>query len=198
MFSTSFSLITTYVLNSLISIESLKYSILAIIGIYVIGFGLSYIEFKKVLNFKSNQKYYSNKRDDAQNDIDNFDFITCDNILIVYDLINQYSTSRNIELKTFFYYEILYFHSNSIKYVDKVLKNDMYCINVNVLTDAVELFRIINVIKMLDEAQIFLDSEKTSINIDNGFKEHLNNKLDTYISDIENMANTSKELIKNL
>ena len=159
---------------------------------------MSYIEFKKVLNFKSNQKYYSNKRDDAQNDIDNFDFITCDNILIVYDLINQYSTSRNIELKTFFYYEILYFHSNSIKYVDKVLKNDMYCINVNVLTDAVELFRIINVIKMLDEAQIFLDSEKTSINIDNGFKEHLNNKLDTYISDIENMANTSKELIKNL
>lgn len=162
MFSTSFSLITTYVLNNLINMKSVKYSIAAIIGIYILGYGLSYIVFKKIIEYfrnyeKSKQKYELNKRDDAQNDIDNFDFITCDNILIVYDLINQYLVSSNTELKTFYYYEILYFHSNSIKYIDKVLKNDQYCINVKGRTDAIELFRIINLIKMLEDTQTFLE-----------------------------------------
>ena len=200
VFSTSFSLFTTYILNNSIEIDSLLVSAFIIIAIYVLGFLIAYFLFYKIGMYHKRKKYsryHNNEYRNIYSHIKNFDCITCDNILIIYDLKdNYYKQSQNIEYKTFCYYEVLYYQINSIKYIKSILNNHLQCLNTSSRADAVDLFRVKNLVNMLLETQVFVDTEGQNISINDELKDCLSRKIENGKRELIEINEQTNNLIK--
>ena len=95
-------------------------------------------------------------REKAKELIDDFDNIAFDHLLIPYDYIEQINVAlaknRN-EIATFYFFETLYYLRTSILKTKQLLfdKRREMCLNIKGKTDGVDVFRLFNAYKMMQE-----------------------------------------------
>ena len=182
IFSGSFSILGTYFGMNTSEYKG-AHSILISTTLYVILFIIGFILFQLgtlVVKYFSNgiKKEKLPSKQKIKEYIDDFDHIACDNILISQNFIKAYEDHATpINLKEFYFYEIIYYSKVSISIIQKLLSNQDRCINDKNNTNRVHLFRLENSIKMLIEINTFLNNNKLDIDVDTLMQPSLFNEI---------------------
>ena len=93
---------------------------------------------------------------EAKEYIDNFDHIACDNNLVGKEFIKIYSREKDIDLKSYDFYELYYYVNVSAEIMLSVLNNSEQCLNTLSTTTKIDLHRIYNQLNMSKSATKFL------------------------------------------
>lgn len=181
IFSTTFSLIATFVASLYENELPVLKNIFVMLVIFLCGFFVAYTLFLCFLSIcKKIRKHYKKYR---FNDtgykvklvIDEFDHIVCDNILICNDFIEHYNSlvKSDIDMATFDYHEITYYLKTSINKVVTIVSSEDIYINTPNCTNKIDIYRLINLHKMMQNVYSFLIKNFHVIKIDDRFKNQL-------------------------
>lgn len=202
IFSGSFSILGTYY-----SINQSNYSLfmnlfigtLIFIGLFIIGI-LIYQAITKI--WRTIRNHFSKEKGPSKVEIkeyiDNFDHIACDNILISQSFMESYQNEEKLtqHMKEFYFYEIMYYTKVSMQIINALFVYSHLCINDRHNTNRVHLYRIINILNMIDEIILFLKNNSEKIQLESNMKLSLDNELLELASSLENLKNRSKNIHK--
>ena len=203
VFSTALSLIASFLSTKYVHCLSTIKNILIIVVVFVVGFILSYnvylFAYRKLSQIKRSFKKYKRKTSaiEIKEMIDNFDHIACDNVLIAEEFIQHFDSKRDSELSTFYYFEVIYYAKIATEKTLKVLNNPNTCINSKVKTDAIDLFRIYNLCKILERILEFIKENEHNINIEKKTLPLLQAQIDLLSQNIAHAVGKCTELINN-
>lgn len=181
MFSTTASLIATFISTKYINLFHPLVNIAIIVVIAVVVYGIAVIMFQKIGKLYYKRIFFSKKYSSQIENIrvkqivDDFDHIACDNILIAYELMKRFES--DIKLNTFYYYEILYYLKSAILKVNKVLDNPELCVNGKDRVTSIDIYRIYNLQSIMGEIFIFLENQVGLIEILDCQKQLLDKQL---------------------
>ena len=199
IFSGSFSILGTY-----FGMKEIEYSSFCKIVItsalftllFVIGMGLF-----KVFIFLGSFIYNAVKKEKTPSKtkvkelIDNFDHIACDNILISQNFINAYNDKNTpIFLKEFYFYEVVYYTNVSLSIIQKLIYNKNLCINDKNNTNRIHLFRLENVLFMINDIYEFIDDNKEKIGVDTVLQPSVNNMVAELYNKLDNLIKQCKKI----
>lgn len=199
IFSGSFSILGTY-----FGMKEIEYSSFCKIVItsalftllFVIGMGLF-----KVFIFLGSFIYNAVKKEKTPSKtkvkelIDNFDHIACDNILISQNFINAYNDKNtSIFLKEFYFYEVVYYTNVSLSIIQKLIYNKNLCINDKNNTNRIHLFRLENVLFMINDIYEFIDDNKEKIGVDTVLQPSVNNMVAELYNKLDNLIKQCKKI----
>lgn len=191
VFSSLFSLVVTVALAPLNSVIPIGGFIPLVIGVYLVGFVVSYFSFLFVYRWlhKLHKRTKAHKSActliEAKKKIDEFDHIACDNVLIAYEFQGAYSTESNLEKKMFYFCEVLYYLNKSLIKIRNVLFCSDLCINNRDKADGLESYRIANLLKMIKEIfNGFIKIEQGKIYIDKKYCSNINKNIDSVGAEI--------------
>lgn len=102
--------------------------------------------------------------------INNFDNIACDCILIAFEFINDFNSNLNNSknLRTYYYYETFYYLSKAINYTQLICDEEY--IKLPNSDKGIDLFRLENIISLIDEICCFILKNKDNITITDNLK----------------------------
>ena len=83
--------------------------------------------------------------------IDDFDHIAFDHLIIAYEFLNEIELSTNLEVRTFYFHEALYYLRTSINITKEVTQQDRRkdCLNIFGNVNGIDVFRLKNAHKMM-------------------------------------------------
>lgn len=202
IFATIFSAFVTEVAFRNIDLnKSLITTLLLItifVFIYIISYALYNMIFNKLMTFINSRKLGTidtsvEKMIQIQKDFDN---IACDSMLLCnnynIEFENLIYNEENRNLKTMYYYEILHYLDTACEKTLELVKNKNDCIRTLDKALGVDIFRVINLLNIAKELEIFLDKNSNYIFINNNQKEAINfqiNSLKEKIRNIEEFIN---------
>lgn len=129
--------------------------------------------------------------------IDSFDHIACDNVLVAKEFMQHFDSQSDLELSTFYYFEIIYYAKTAAKKALKILNNSNNCINSKDKTDAIDLFRIKNLCVILKQILQFISDHKGEISIDDKMRPSLDHQVSLLEQDITKACEKCDGLIQN-
>ncbi len=192
VFSSLLSAVVTVALSGLSAKMVLGWYIALVIGVYLIGFLVSYFLFSLVFRLitKIQQQTKIFKSDcslsEAKKKIDEFDHIACDNVLIAYEFFKQYNTESHLARKMYYYCETLYYLKNALIRIRNVLSFSDLCINSSIKADAIDLYRVVNLLEMIKEIyNTFILGEQNNVKIDSKYKNSLIHNVNFVNNDIK-------------
>lgn len=203
VFSTALSLIASYLSTKYIQDFSVARNVVIILLVFVVGFIISYnvyiCAYQKILRVKKSLKRYKRKTsaNEIKEIIDSFDHIACDNVLVAKEFMRHFNPQIDLELCTFYYFEILYYAKIATQKTRNILQNRETCINSKRKTDAIDLFRIKNLCNILQEILQFIFNNKNKISIDDIMMASLDRQIQQLEQDIEGICQTCNDLIHN-
>lgn len=190
VFSTALSLIASFLSTKYIQSLSVPLIVAIILFVFVVGFIISYnvyiCAYRKILRVKKGLKKYKRKTSaiEIKEIIDSFDHIACDNVLVAKEFMQHFDLQRDLDLSTFYYFEIIYYAKTAAKKVLKILNNSSNCINSKDKANAIDLFRIKNLCVILEEILQFISDHKSEINIDDKMRPSLDHQVNLLEEDI--------------
>lgn len=199
IFSGSFSIVGTY-----ISMKDSVYmnlcSILKITICFCILFIIGYFLFKGLVYIVASVSN-SVKRENGLTDlevkqcINDFDYIACDNVLVVKNFIEALkipNVSKN--LSEFYLHEIIYYIKSSLDIINCLIVNKNTCINNNSTTKRVNILRVENILNILmtmyDEAQTIESTLEFDSILEKKFKDDLieiSKRIEEYKENVESI-----------
>jgi hypothetical protein len=203
IFSGSFSVLATYISIKYTDTFTWKLVLLSTI-IFSASFIASFYVYKfarfllKYLYNKLKKEHLSSTPFEIKEIIDDFDHIACDNILAAYEFQKSFIGETNPNVANYYYHEMIYYLKVAIDKTTKVLKNSKSCINTLSTVSKIDLFRIENILDMMDELYKYIskDEIKAKIKIDSKLKssfEHKISNIKDSINDIRKDLNDFKE-----
>lgn len=200
VFSTTFSLVASFVSTKYMEDIPTVKNIILIICVFTIGFLSSYFGFtcflKLFKRIRLSYKKYRHK-DEAEyikQLIDDFDHIACDNVLISKEFILHFLREQKRNDKkaaTFAYYESLYYLKAASDKVKRVLDNGENCINNKNTIVTLDIYRVTNLHSMMLDVFEFIEANRNRIIIENELSRELDrqiNLVDTTLKDIKTLS----------
>lgn len=203
VFSTALSLIASFLSTKYIQFFSVPLNVAIILLVFVVGFIISYnvyiCAYRKILRVKKSLKRYKRKTSaiEIKEIIDSFDHIACDNVLVAKEFMQHFDPQSDLELSTFYYFEIIYYAKTAAKKTLKILNNSNNCINSKDKTDAIDLFRIKNLCVILKQILQFISEHKGEISIDDKMRPSLDHQVGLLEQDITKAYKKCDGLIQN-
>lgn len=203
VFSTALSLIASFLSTKYIQFFSVPLNVAIILLVFVVGFIISYnvyiCAYRKILRVKKSLKRYKRKTSaiEIKEIIDSFDHIACDNVLVAKEFMQHFDPQSDLELSTFYYFEIIYYAKTAAKKTLKILNNSNNCINSKDETDAIDLFRIKNLCVILKQILQFISEHKGEISIDDKMRPSLDHQVGLLEQDITKAYKKCDGLIQN-
>lgn len=203
VFSTALSLIASFLTTKYVNSLSTIWNIIIIVVVFVVGFIVSYnlylFAYRKILRLKRSFKKYKRKTSaiEIKEIIDSFDHIACDNVLVAEEFIQHFDPKKDSELSTFYYFEVIYYAKIATQKTLRILKNSNTCINSKEKTDAIDLFRISNLCKILQRILKFIHENEQNISIDEKTLPLLRTQIDLLSQNINDAVSKCTELINN-
>lgn len=139
--------------------------VITFVLIYIISYMLYNYLYKQINQKLSERKIYSVTPDmisliQIQKDFDN---IACDSMLMAMDSKKAFqgleNTPENINLKEFFYYEVMHYLDVTCDKTQDLIDNKDCCIRTINEATGVDIFRVINIKNIICELERFLDYE---------------------------------------
>lgn len=167
--------------------------IILFIIVYIFSFNLYKLFFRRIAVFIRDRRIHTIDKDmdtmiQIQKDFDN---IACDSILVAKDYKLEYKRLENDEsnknLKIFYYYEIMHYLATACEKTTDLVKNKEKCIRTLSESEGVDVFRVINIINIMQELDKFLDDNIGLLNGNNVQKDAVSfqhNQIKTMIRDI--------------
>ncbi len=115
--------------------------------------------FKRICNA---HKIHEQERIDFQKEFDN---IACDSVIVAFEYKNEYEQEDNIDLKEFYYFEVLHYLETACNVTMDLCKNKSY-IRSSDAVGGVEQYRIYNIISLFNNLLLFLENEKEIYDVD--------------------------------
>lgn len=207
VFSAALSLFLTYLAETYFTNTSEKpLNIGAVVGLFAIAIILYCILFvciSKIYSViaKAIEKYSYNKRihspeistQRTKELIDDFDHIAFDHLIIAYEFLNEIVASTNLEVRTFYFHETLYYLRTSVNKTKEITHQDRRkdCLNIFGNVNGIDIFRLINAHKMMcdlyNNVKKILDENDSTHSIqiyDNKLKNVLSFQVEELNSDI--------------
>lgn len=152
-------------------------TLLFFIGIYVLFFVIAKILIKRIKYVKKNNGLNEQLKVDYQKEFDN---IACDSIFVAYEYKTAYENPKlkDKNLKTFYFCEILHYLETACFITRDLCKHKSLFIKCGGRKEGVDLYRIYNMVDLMNEILSFLESEKGNILLDESFKEKLDKQID--------------------
>lgn len=202
VFSTALSLIASFLSTKYMQILSIPLNVVIILLVFVVGFIISYnvyiCAYRKILRAKKDLKKYKRKTSaiEIKEIIDSFDHIACDNVLVAKEFMQHFDPQSDLELSTFYYFEIIYYAKTAANKALKILNNSNNCINSKDKTDAIDLFRLKNLCVILTQILQFISDHKDVISIDDKMRPSLNHQVSLLEQDIAKACKKCDDLIQ--
>lgn len=202
VFSTALSLIASFLSTKYIQVLSVPLNVAIILLVFVAGFIISYnvyiCAYRKIQRVKKGLKKYKRKTSaiEIKEIIDSFDHIACDNVLVAKEFMQHFDPKSDLELSTFYYFEIIYYAKTAAKKALKILNNSSNCINAKDKTDAIDLFRIKNLCVILEQILQFISKHKGEISIDDKMRPSLDHQVSLLKQDITKTCEKCDRLIQ--
>lgn len=161
IFSSFISLLVSYLCEKFITSNEIKKALI-IFAVFMVVYIIAYFIYKHILylaeKISYNLKHHGTTITDreAKEYIDNFDHIACDNNLVGKEFIKIYSREKDIDLKSYDFYELYYYINVSAEIMLSVLNNSEQCLNTLSTTTKIDLHRIYNQLNMSKSATKFL------------------------------------------
>lgn len=168
--------------------------VIALIILFIIIYASSYYLYKlgfcRIAVFIRNRRIHTIDKDmetmiQIQKDFDN---IACDSILVAKDYKLEYQRLDNNEsnknFKIFYYYEIMHYLATACEKTTDLVNNKENCIRTLSEAEGVDVFRVINIINIMQELDQFLDDNFGLLNDHNVQKDavsYQHNQIKTMI-----------------
>ena len=156
IFSACVSLVIAYIS------EEFTTNTFLIFVLFLVAYPVAFLTYKFLLQ-KCRKAYYNTKRhgnkikkSEIKELLDNFDHIACDNNLVAKKFLEQYEQEDQLELRTFEFYELLYYAKVSAEKTMSILEHSNSCINTLSNSSRIDLHRIYNQLNMLLVTRDFL------------------------------------------
>lgn len=211
VFSSALSLFLTYLAETYFTDASENsLNIWAVVGLFAMAVALYcilFVSIRKIYSViaKAIEKHFYNKKINSpeisaqktKELIDDFDHIAFDHLIIAYEFINEIGTSKNLEVRTFYFHETLYYLRTSVNKTKEITHQDRRkdCLNIFGNVNGIDIFRLINAHKMMCDLynkvkRIFDENDTTnSIQIyDNNLKSVLSFQVEELNKDIHEIG----------
>ena len=165
VFAAALSLFLTYLADTYFTNTSVKpLNIGAVIGLFAIAIILYCVLFvciRKIYSSiaKAIEEHSYNKRihspeisaQKTKDLIDDFDHIAFDHLIIAYEFLNEIGSSTNLEVRTFYFHETIYYLRTSVNKTKEITHPDRRkdCLNIFGNVNGIDIFRLINSQKMM-------------------------------------------------
>lgn len=123
-----------------------------------------------------------------------FDNIACDSIFVAYEYKNEYESEKikSVNLKTFYFLEILHYVEKACFTTrDLCMYKDEY-MKIHGRLDGVDVYRVYNMVAMMQELLEYIESEYKKININKKYKYQIQFSISLISKTIEN------DIVKNI
>lgn len=137
--------------------------ILIFVVVYIVSYLLYNLVHNKLVIFWEERKFHTiDKNVTAMIQIQkDFDNIACDSILVARDFKAAFENLRNLEedrnLKAFYLFEIMHYLGTACEKTKDLVSNKQQCIRTLAESEGVDVFRVENIIKIMQEMDEFLD-----------------------------------------
>ena len=131
--------------------------------------------------------------------VDDFDHIALDHLLISYELLDEIHKTGQIEERTFYFHEIIYYLQTSIRITQDLIHPSRIerCVNLCGKTDGVDVYRIMNACFMMDDIQkglkSIIEDKNRSKQIIHLYSDKMAERLTVQINQIEESINSIRE-----
>jgi|GEM_PF-3513917 hypothetical protein len=201
VFSAALSLFLTYLAETYFTNTSGKpLNICAVVCLFVIAiilYCILFVVISKIYSViaKAIKKHFYNKRihspeisaQKTKELIDDFDHIAFDHLIIAYEFLNEIERLTNLEVRTFYFHETLYYLRTSVNKTKEITHQDRRkdCLNIFGNVNGIDIFRLVNAHKMM--CDLFNKVKKILDNNDS------NNSIQIYDNRLNNVLSFQVE-----
>ncbi len=212
-FSSALSLFLTYLAETYFKnayIDQMHlWQIILLFVIAIIVYCILYLSIRKIyaaltkmirkLKYKCLPSSPDSSKDRCKELVDDFDHIALDHLLISYELLDEIHKTGQIEERTFYFHEIIYYLQTSIRITQDLFLPSRIdrCVNLCGNSEGVDVYRIMNACFMMDDIQKGLKSiiedknrSKQTIHL---YSDKMAERLAVQIDQIEESINIIRE-----
>ena len=187
---------------------SVVLSVLSFILFYIILFILYEKVSKKIATWYARIK--TNKPPtswEIKEKIDRFDHVACDYALIALDFANkmrhigksnQQNADENQILRTFYFYETIYYLQTAVKTTLAVVEQPKDCLSLGSDTSKIDVYRIQNMLELMKKVETISKEQESTISIDEEMDRTIKKQWMSIDDNINTIEKKSKETISAL
>lgn len=169
--------------------------------VFILLFGIGLVIYK-ILRFcwiYLKNKFWKEKKlseADFKKRKNDFDHIVCDNMLISFKFIEQCTDTEDEELKTFYFFEVIYYLKIAILKTNKLFEIPSKCINTPNTSENIDMYRIVNVLDMMDSIYGYIKKNYDGIKYHNEYQKMIEIQIGKLESDIKIIKDKYQEFYK--